>query len=115
MNDIENWHGTYKLNEDKTCSPCSSDEWAEQREEMAKNNSKHVASDTVNGKWISTVWLGLNHQWQDGEPPLIFETMVFESGDFHDIYCDRYSTWQEAEEGHKRAVQWVKDGCKDDR
>ena len=25
---------------------------------------------------VSTIWLGLDHQWGEG-PPLIFETMVF--------------------------------------
>ena len=29
-------------------------------------------------------------------------------------YQERYATWKEAEEGHKRAVQWVKEGCKED-
>lgn len=27
--------------------------------------------------WVSTVFLGLNHSWTPGGPPLIFETMVF--------------------------------------
>jgi hypothetical protein len=29
-------------------------------------------------------------------------------------YCERYSTWDEALEGHNKAIEWVKDGCKDD-
>jgi hypothetical protein len=27
-----------------------------------------------------------------------------------EIYCRRYSTWQEAEEGHRKAIEWVKEG-----
>lgn len=27
--------------------------------------------------WISTVWLGLNHNWSPTQRPIIFETMVF--------------------------------------
>jgi hypothetical protein len=70
------------------------------------------------GTAISTVFLGLDHQYGDG-PPLLFETMVFRgpmptidgltinlgaSGED----CQRYSTWEEAEDGHvemlKRAI-----------
>jgi hypothetical protein len=31
-----------------------------------------------------------------------------------DIYMDRYTTWDEAIEGHKKAIQWVLDGCIDE-
>jgi len=67
---------------------------------------KRIAEDTLaeNGLWVSTVWLGLNHNWGDG-PPLIFETMVFRSqAEFHDLDCDRYATEAEAREGHTRMV-----------
>ena len=35
---------------------------------------------TLYGEKLSTVWLGLDHQWGDG-PPLIFETMLFAPAD----------------------------------
>ena len=39
--------------------------------------------------------------------------MVFSpKGGGNDIYCNRYSTWQEAAAGHEKAIQWIKDGCK---
>lgn len=103
----------YKLDKDKNAIPCSLYEWAEQLEEMVNSDNKQVAADTIDGKLISTIWLGLNHNFfYDGDPH-IFETMVFtEKYGGQEIYCERYSTWQEAEEGHKHAVQWVKDGCK---
>jgi hypothetical protein len=106
----------YKLDENKNAVPCSATEWGDQREEMRKTRSKHVAEDYINDKRISTVWLGLDHgfEFEDNKnyKPLIFETMIFEKGD--EIYCNRYSTWKESEEGHKKAIQWVKDGCKDE-
>lgn len=34
-----------------------------------------------------------------------FETMIF--GGEHDQYQERYSTWDEAEAGHKRAIELV--------
>ena len=49
---------------------------------------------------VSTVYLGLNHAWDDG-PPLIFETMIF--GGPHDEQQWRYSTEAEAIEGHQFA------------
>ena len=102
----------YKLDENKNAVPCSPMEWGKCREEMFKCKTKHVAEKTIGDYWISTVWLGLDHQWGNGKP-LLFETMISNKGEWED-YCDRYSTWIEAEEGHKRAVEWVKNGCKED-
>ena len=63
-------------------------------------------------KWepitISTVFIGLDHQFGDEGPPLLFETMVF--GGKHDEDLERYFTWQEAEEGHKRFVKKIRKG-----
>lgn len=53
--------------------------------------------------WVSTVWLGMNHNYFDKGPPLIFETMVFEDG-MSDVYCDRYPTERSAREGHALVV-----------
>lgn len=98
----------YYLKEDRTYEPCDLMTWANQ----FQNINRHVAEDFVNHKRISTVWLGMDHNDFGGNPHL-FETMIFnENGE--DIYCDRYSTWQEAEEGHEKAIQWVLEGCKDD-
>lgn len=55
-----------------------------------------------NGIEVSTVFLGLDHAWGDG-PPMLFETMVF--GGSNDEYCERYSTWDEAEAGHKESCR----------
>jgi len=51
---------------------------------------------------VSTVWLGLDHNYYDDGPPLIFESMVF--GGEYDDYMDRYSTWEQAQAGHDRIV-----------
>lgn len=61
------------------------------------------------GKWVSTVWLGLDHNW-DGGKPLIFETMVFPSHEgISDLDCKRYSTLAQAKKGHKAIVEkWRK-------
>lgn len=63
-----------------------------------KKAERHVADDRKNDIRVSTVFLGLDHSFGQG-PPLLFETMVF--GGEHDGDMDRYSTWKEAEQGHK--------------
>lgn len=65
--------------------------------------NRHVAQTTLpNGTRVSTVFLGLDHSFSDGEP-ILFETMIF--GGEHNEYQERYSTWEEAEAGHKQAVK----------
>lgn len=66
---------------------------------------RQVAHDDLpNGVRVSTVFLGIDHQFGEG-PPVLFETMIF--GGEHDGYQDRHCTWKEAESGHKRAVEMV--------
>lgn len=102
----------YFLNEDHTVRPCHFMEWAEQFEELSRSDKRRVCEDWINAYHISTVWLGLDHNYYGGSP-LLFETMVFHGDHSGDIYMDRYSTWDEAVEGHKKAVQWVNEGCID--
>ncbi len=50
---------------------------------------------------VSTVFLGLNHQYGDG-PPVLYETMIF--GGEHDELQARYHTRAEAAQGHADVV-----------
>ncbi len=98
------------LDENKNAIPASLFEWAD----FFENADRHVKEDCINDYRISTVFLGLNHNYDPFDnKPHIFETMVFKGDIGSDIYCDRYATRQEAEDGHARAVQWVNSGCKD--
>jgi hypothetical protein len=54
---------------------------------------------------VSTVFLGLDHNWGDG-PPLLFETMIFFLGTSVD-YEERCATWTEAEAMHGKAIGYV--------
>ena len=84
---------------DKDGSPLELLEWAQKLEIEGYNRVEETT--LPDGKWVSTVWLGLDHQFGDG-PPLIFETMVFQSRDSLDEQdMERYSTIEEAREGHK--------------
>lgn len=68
-----------------------------------------VAQTDVEGFHISTAFIGIDHQWGKG-PPLLFETMVFgPSGESEDqLPMFRYSTWAEAEHGHRYAEAEVR-------
>lgn len=72
---------------------------------MENKDYKIIKQDELpDGKWVSTVWLGLNHSFGEGKP-LIFETMVFpKKGDYADLEMERYSTLERAEKGHQKLV-----------
>lgn len=55
---------------------------------------------------ISTVFLGIDHNYTEQGPPILFETMIF--GGEHDQYQERYCTKEEAVTGHTTAVEMVK-------
>lgn len=79
----------------------------EPSETYDKSTKNHVALDIIDGVRVSTVFLSLNHaSMHDPDTPILFETMIF--GGEHDQYQDRYSTWEEAERGHKKAIAIVK-------
>lgn len=63
---------------------------------------------------VSTVFLGIDHNWSGRGAPVLFETMTFEmhgaamvSAD--GLSQDRYTTWEKAEAGHARVVEHMKE------
>lgn len=64
-----------------------------------------IGRDIIEGCLVSTVFLGLDHNFCGG-PPLVFETMVFRGP--LDQEQVRYSTYTAAEAGHRRMVDQVK-------
>jgi len=64
-----------------------------------------VKQDKIGNTIISTVFLGLDHSF-GGHEPLLFETMIFNR--IHDDYQERYSSWDEAEIGHQKALLLVR-------
>lgn len=68
-----------------------------------------VAQTEIEGGVISTVFLGLDHNWGAG-PPLLFETMVFIDGE--SVLCERCSTWKQAEAQHAYILaQWRREAA----
>jgi hypothetical protein len=70
-------------------------------------DEKRVALDHIGESKVSTVFLGLDHNWGEG-PPLLFETMVF--GGPLDDETERYSTYEQAEAGHAAMCERVRLG-----
>lgn len=76
---------------------------------MQDQEYKRVDMTTLpDGKVVSTVWIGIDHNWMDG-PPLIFETMVFPEDSWSELQTKRYETLSDAVEGHRQTVkEWTK-------
>lgn len=75
---------------------------------LSDMNYKVVAKHHEGGYEVSTVWLGLNHNWGD-LPLAIFETMIFGPESWDGEYCDRYPTETAALAGHDQAVMHLRD------
>jgi len=92
---------TYIL-KDKTAVPCEDiRKWGRFLEDW---KTRRVARTNLpDGGFISTVFMGIDHQLDDNGPPLLFETIIFNGNEYTDIW--RYFTWDEAIEGHQRVVK----------
>lgn len=64
-----------------------------------------VARTAVGDSIVSTVFLGIDHNWAFTGEPVLFETMVFDKDVKSDSGCWRCSTWEEAEAQHKMVVE----------
>lgn len=55
--------------------------------------------------FVSTVDLGLNHNFCFSGPPLYYETMIFPENEMYEVYyCNRYSEREEALKSHEALV-----------
>src|SRR5262245_56271021 len=69
-------------------------------ERLADPEYKILKQETFpDGRFLSTVWLGLDHNYSGG-PPLIFETMLFEKNSAESLDMRRYASEAEAWIGH---------------
>lgn len=81
---------------------------------FSDDSQRRVALSKVGPVTVSTVFLGINHQFGSG-PPILFETMAWIDME-HDMYDVRYkvswndyqtrcATWAEAEVMHHKAIE----------
>jgi hypothetical protein len=113
------WLGQYILGgeDGHTPVPCYSlTEWGKWLEEPGRRSLWWTGNKT---KYVSTVFLGLDYRLFAG-PPLVFESMAFvDEGKWHEMLGERkyyhttldqarYSSWDDAEVGHKAMVRkWL--------
>jgi hypothetical protein len=91
---------------DENNKPIASSSIIEASEWMENNpERKAVKQDKIGDVFISTVFLGLNHAW-NSDIPVLWETMIF--GGEHDQYQNRYTSYEDALEGHKKALDLIK-------
>jgi hypothetical protein len=64
------------------------------------------STELAPGLVISTVFLGLDHNFGGQGAPVLFETMVF-GGDWSEQECERYTSIADARKGHARMVATV--------
>jgi len=93
----------YRRDATPITGPNATLEWAEEFERA----DRQICRDELPGNVrVSTVFLGVDHNYGETGPPLIFETMIF--GGEHDDYQERYATEVEARVGHARALALAK-------
>jgi hypothetical protein len=102
---IDRWRLYYRLNPDGSVEPCEVEEFGRQKFSgawvIAKDRDE-AGDDAIE---VSTVFLGMDHNWRESGPPILFETLVF--GGPLDGEMDRYCTRAEALDGHQEMCERV--------
>lgn len=102
----------YILNGELPVAANDLDEWATWIEKA----ERHVADETIGDYRISTVFLGLDHNYHSDGPPIFWESMVFAKKHNDPIDNDMMrcsGSWEQAEAMHARMVDKVKQHIKD--
>ena len=76
-----------------------------------ESGERIVDQTTIGDALVSTVFIGLDHRFDGNGPPLLFETMIM--GGPLDDYTWRYSSWDDAEAGHRGAVRKARKAAKE--
>lgn len=100
-------HGWYMGHYNMEGERISMKEWFKLR--LEDPYYRRVAQTDVGDYAVSTVLLGTDHNLSGEGPPIIFETMIFDS-DGHGVWLDRYPNKVAALAGHDQAVSMVRDG-----
>jgi hypothetical protein len=97
---------------DRDGNPITMEQW---NTLLGNFDYKIVRQTQIGPYWVSTVWLGLDHNYFSS-PPLIFETMVFGVTRDDpmldtlgpDIECVRYATEEQAIAGHEEMCTLIR-------
>ena len=104
----------YTLNDDGSTASCDAKEW----ERIILSDKKVISLAIGKEHVISTVFIGIDHNFSGVGRPILFESMVFGRQEWSHaedgitaLDQERYATLDEAKAGHKRLVaEWIKDG-----
>src|SRR5215472_10556739 len=95
--------GFYKLDADNRVVETDVWGWAEFFE---RHDNRVVGYTEINSEMlVSTIFLGLDSRVIGEGPPIVFETMIFGGPPELDRMMRRYSSYDDAETGHKAAVR----------
>lgn len=95
----------YILGEDQKPALCNDlMKWLEWFEDANESGSLRIAEDSVGDYRVSTIFLGINHQFKYGDRPILYETIVFDK-EGNDVLQHRYSTREEALTGHQELIE----------
>jgi len=95
---------------DKEHNPIKTDDIFLVNEWMEDFGKRFVKKTTVaSDVEVSTVFLCTDYNFSGEGKPIVFETMIF--GGERDLETFRYSTWDEALNGHDKIVEEFKQRC----
>lgn len=77
--------------------------WIEDNPERRVVKQENILDKNGKTVRVSTVFLGLDHAW-NSKTPVLWETMIF-GGEHDQNYQERYTSYEDALEGHKVAVE----------
>jgi hypothetical protein len=97
--------GKYILNDDGQAVPCdNSMAWALWYESAQTERTRQLALTRIdNHTFVSTVFIGIDHNWSSSGDPVLWETMIFGDGGESNGYQRRYSSREAALTGHREA------------
>jgi hypothetical protein len=89
------------------------EDWGKWYEKANKDGSRIVKQQQVGPYYISTVFLGMDHNLEDRGRPIVFESMVFtehtDSQLGNEVECVRYENYGQALRGHKKLAKRYRD------
>lgn len=100
----------YRMDEFGNVEPCTFAEWVFAY--SSPKRSRIVKQQWVNGCFVSTVFLSIDHRFTLVGPPILFETMIFtrRRGSYKklDQFQVRYTNFAEASIGHECVYRAVR-------
>ena len=90
----------YRLENRKPLQVHDYNEW---KQWLETANREVKRTELSNGIIITTAFIGQAECVDETKPPLLFETMI--RGGINDGLVQQYISWEQAEDGHEKAVQ----------